>query len=139
MVRRLDTIAVALGSAVILISGVLSGLSLREWSSLLGVVCVLGLIWRGISTLGEMSNLTRALTTCLALVLASGAFAQWLLMQELKNLPPGPPPPENVVGNIAVVISRILVLALVVVWPYFINRWGHGKHQQTFNPPRRTR
>ena len=58
---------------MILVSGALAGFSLREWSSLLGVVGFLGLTWRALANLPELSYLARALATCLGVIMAVGA------------------------------------------------------------------
>lgn len=120
---RSDAVAVGIVVAAILASGLISGASLREWSSLLSVICLIGLVWRAVSTLPSMSHLARALATCLGLVLGAAAVAQWLLAREVERMGSSGPTPENTLGIGIVLLSRLPLIVLIFAWPRWLNVW----------------
>lgn len=114
---------VSAGAAVVLGAGLAGGASLREFSSLLSAVCVIGLIWRGVSTLPEMSHLARALSTVMVINLVAASVSQYLLAREAARIAQDYPVPQNTVGVWLVLGARVTILALVVAWPRWLNRW----------------
>jgi ABC-type amino acid transport system permease subunit len=137
--RGLDSSSVVVVLACLTITAVeltTQELTLREVSSLLGVIGFIGLVWRGISTLDQMSNLSRALATCLGLLIGVGALAQVLLIRQIGELPEEARAvvPSNTLGVSLVIFARCCVILLVVLWPRLINRWGRNNYPGGHRP-----
>lgn len=95
--------------------------SLREFSSVVSVVCLMGLLWRIIGNLRKMTVLSVMLAASLALNLATGAVAQYLLSRQIAglSLAPGVHSPDNTIGITLVLLSRLFILFVIIMW----NRW----------------
>lgn len=115
-----------LTALVLIVSGLVADHSLREWSATLTLYVLIGLLWRGFSTLDHADMLTRALATACAVLLGTGALSQLLLSREIERLGlTGAPVPDNTAGLIIVILGRLAVLGLIIFWPHWINRF-HG-------------
>jgi hypothetical protein len=125
MRRRVDDIAVLLAAVVMIGATLLTGPTLREVSSVVSVVCFMGLVWRVIGTLRGMTVLSVMLAASLCINLATGAVAQYLLSRQIEMLNVSPSEqPDNVIGISLVFVSRIFILFVIVTW----SRWlGNGE------------
>jgi hypothetical protein len=86
-------------------------LTIREWSSLLGVLAFTGLLWRLIGFWLEMSYLERSLTLVLMAMLAVAAIGTYRL--DVLSAPA-----SGVV--VWAILLRLVVLGLVVLWPRLV-------------------
>lgn len=115
-----DHFVMGLVGTVLIGLTLLSHPTLREFSSALSVVCLMGLLWRVIGTLPRMTPLSIMLSVSLAVNLGTGAIAQYLLSRQIELLPmPSGPHPDNTLGLTLVLLSRVFILLVIIVW----TRW----------------
>lgn len=118
---RFDHFAMGLVGTTVIVLTALSSESLREFSSVVSVVCLMGLLWRIIGNLRKMTVLSVMLAASLTLNLATGAVAQYLLSRQVEalHLDSGSGRPDNTVGIVLVLLSRLFILFVIVMW----DRW----------------
>lgn len=109
-------------AGLFVISGIVYDYSVREWSSALGLFCLVGVLWRAISSLDDMTDLARALTTAVGLLLFSGFVGQWLLAREIEAA--SGTTVTNDVGVTLAIASRLFIVLLIIYWPRWLNNWG---------------
>jgi hypothetical protein len=90
-------------------------LTIREWSSILGVLAFAGVLWRTIEFFTPMTSLERVLSGLLIAFLIVGAIGTY-------NLDRNNAPASGVVPY--AIALRVLCLLIVAAWPAFVGRTG---------------
>lgn len=112
---RLDRFAFPLTVAFLIVVCLVTGPTLRQFSSFLSAVAFMALLWRVIGTAKQMDLLAFVLSLALAVNLATAAIAQYTL-----SAADGPPPPDNTLGITLVLCSRIFTLSVLASWNYWL-------------------
>lgn len=115
---RLDRAAIVAFAMVVLGLTLASQPSLREMSTSLSLVCFVGLLWRFIGSFPRMNGLSVVLAISLGLTLATSFMAQYLLSRQITSMPQALQP-DNTIGILLVVSSRLFILVVIVFW----SRW----------------
>lgn len=96
----------------------MSELTLREWSSILSIICIAGLLWRGIGYWMQMTVLEDILTIFMLLFLTVAAVAS-------LSLDRSDAPASGVVPwSIGI---KLVLLVHIAYWPFIIGRLGPDK------------
>lgn len=126
MVGRSDVFAVACATILLLSLTLWGGTTIREFSTTLSLICLIGLIWRFIGSLPRLTPLSITLSVALMLTLATGALAQYLLTREVQNMMSIHSPavaPDNTVGISFVLAGRVFILFIIIRWTALLNAW----------------
>lgn len=122
MVDRSDKFAVMCAAGFLVILTLLTNPSLREFSTTLSLICLIGLLWRVIGSFPRLTPLSLTLSVALILTLASGALAQYLLTRQIVSLPSSHQP-SNTVGITVVLFGRMFIIYAIIRWTALLNRW----------------
>lgn len=122
MVDRSDKFAVLCATALMLALTLFNDPTLREFSTTMSLICLMGLLWRMIGSLHRLTPLSLTLSVALILTLASGALAQYLLSRQI-NIMPSSHQPSNTLGISLVLAGRLFILYVIIRWTALLNKW----------------
>lgn len=126
MVARSDKFAVMCAAVLLMGLTLLSNPTLREVSTSVSLICLIGLIWRFIGSLPRLTPLSITLSVALMLTLATGALAQYLLTREVAQVMSIHAPevaPTNTVGIAFVLVGRLFILFIIIRWTALLDAW----------------
>lgn len=120
---RSDKVAMVAAAIFLLFLTLSMDPTLREFSTTLSLICLMGLLWRVIGSLPRMTPLSVTLAVALILTLASGALAQYLLSRQIASMPTKGP--DNTTGILIVLTGRLFILYVVIRWTALLDKWDH--------------
>lgn len=126
MVGRSDKFAILCATILVMTLTFASDPTLREVSTTLSLICLMGLIWRFIGSLPRLTPLSITLSVALMLTLATGALAQYLLsreVNEIMSIHAPPVSPDNTLGISFILAGRLFILYIIVRWTALLDAW----------------